>query len=311
MSGSLVVINPHASKARDASTLAALTERAEEVLRRRDGVVPRLVETATAEEVKPLVAEALAGGVASVVGVGGDGTMRDIASVLAGSDVPLAIVPAGTGNQVAMELGIPRSPIEALDALEHAQPLTIDLGEATVQEADGGSATSAFIIGCGAGFDAELMATTSAGLKRRLGTAAYFVQGARLALRAGASACRLTVDDRTMEMPVTIALIGNMGQLIPGHLGLRLPLDPTDGLLDLIALDAGNPIRGGRGLVDQLRRTQVGGEPGRGSIRLRGRRIAIEPIEPLPLEIDGDYVGGGRIEARVLPDAVQVLVPAT
>jgi len=307
--GSLVVINPHASKARDASTLAALTERAEDVLRRRDGVPPRLVETAAAEDVGPLVNEALAEGVASVVGVGGDGTMRDIASVLSGSDVPLAIVPAGTGNQVAAVLGIPRSPIEALAALEHARPRRIDLGEVTVGVADGDPVTSDFIIGCGAGFDAELMATTSAGLKRRLGTAAYFVQGARLALRADATTCRLTVDDRVVEMPVTIALIGNMGELLPGHLGLRLPLDPTDGLLELIAVDAGNPVRGARGLVDQLRRTDLGGDPEGGSIRLRGRSISIEPDEPMALEIDGDHIGAGALTARAIPGALQVLVP--
>ncbi len=310
MPGSLIVVNPQASKARDASTLSALTERASEVLTRRDGSEPRLVETATSRDVVPLVQAALDAGVAAVIGVGGDGTMREIAAALGSSDVPLGIVPAGTANQVAAELGLPRSPAAALDALEHAQPRPIDLGEVRVELEDGSSQVSAFIIGCGAGFDAELMARTSAGLKRRLGTAAYLVQGARLALRAGTTGCRLTVDDTVMEMRVSLALIGNMGQLVPGRVGLRRPLDPTDGLLELIAVDAGHPWRGARGLLDQLRRTELGGDPASGSIRLQGHRIAIEPMGSLPLEIDGDYVGRGALEARIRPGAVKVLAPA-
>ena len=172
MPGSLVVINPHASKARDASTLAALTERLGAVLTERDGAAPVFAETASAEEVGPLVAKALDEGVASVVGVGGDGTMRDIAAVIAETPVPLGIVPAGTGNQVAAVLGIPRVPIEAVDALEQAQVRTLDLGQVSVELEGTTPAEATFILGCGAGFDAELMATTPSGLKRRLGAAA-------------------------------------------------------------------------------------------------------------------------------------------
>ncbi len=310
MPGSLAVINPHASKARDRGTLAALTERVEEVLAARDGVPPRIIETTSAEAVSPLVAEALSEGVASVIGVGGDGTMRDIASVIAGTDVPLGIIPAGTGNQVAAVLGVPRSPLAAVEVLGSATVRTIDLGAVTV-ELEGKPATdSIFIIGCGAGFDAELMASTSARLKRRLGAAAYFVQGARLAMRLTATPCRVTIDDELIETAATAVLIGNMGQLVPGRLGLRLALDPRDGLLDLIVVGATNPVAAVRSLADQLRRTELGGGSGDGSIRRRGRTIRIEPSRALPLEVDGDHVGSGALEARIVPGALRVLVPA-
>lgn len=309
MPGSLVVINPHASKARQPSTLAALTERVEEVLTVRDGTAPKIVETASAEAVGPLVAEALDEGVAAVVGVGGDGTMRDIAAVLAGTDVPLGIIPAGTGNQVAAVLGIPLSPIEAVDVLGGASERTIDLGEVRVEIKGQAATSSSFIIGCGAGFDAELMATTSGGLKRRLGAAAYFVQAARMTTRLSATPCRVTIDDELIQTDATAVLIGNMGQLVPGRLGLRLPLDPSDGLLDLIVVGASSPVGGLQGLVDQLRRTKLGGGSGDASIRLRGRKIRIEPESPMALEVDGDHVGSGALEARVMPSALQVLVP--
>ena len=310
MPGSLVVINPHASKARDAGTLSALTKRLEAVLGARDSTPPRLCETASAEAVRPLVAEALEEGVASVVGVGGDGTMREIAAVIAGTQVPLGIIPAGTGNQVAAVLGIPLSLLAAVDALEDTTERVVDLGEVTVELEGEVPTESSFIIGCGAGFDAELMATTSGGLKRRLGAAAYFVQGARLAMRLSATPCRVTIDDELIETAATAVLIGNMGELVPGRLGLRLPLDPADGLLDLIVVDASNAIGGLRGLADQLRRTQLGGGSGDRSIRRRGKTIRIEPDESLPLEVDGDHIGSGALEARVVPGALRVLVPA-
>ena len=309
MPGSLVIVNPRASRARDASTLAALTERAGEVLTARDGTAPRFVETSRPEEAGTLAAAAVEDGVASVIGVGGDGTMRDIATALSDTEVPLGIVPAGTGNQVAAALGYPRSPAAAMDVLERAVPRTIDLGEVTVH-AGGETSTSLFLIGCGAGFDAQLMATTPSGLKRRLGTLAYFIQAARLVFGLSATTTRVTVDDQTFETGTTIVLLGNMGHLVPGRLDLRMPLDPYDGLLDLIVVAAPNAVAGLRGLADQLRRSDLGGGAGDGSIRLRGRTLSIEPAEPMPLEIDGDYVGEGRLEARILPHALPVLVPA-
>lgn len=230
MPGSLVVINPHASRTRDASTLAAL--------------------------------------------------------------------------------GVPRSPLEAVDALDRAEPRAVDLGEVTVELADDTTMDSLFIIGCGVGLDAELMATTSEGLRRRLGAAAHFVHGARLALRLSATPCRVTVDGEPIEVGATVVLIGNMGQLVPGRLDLRLPIDPSDGLLDLIVVGASSPIGGLRGLADQFRRAGLGGGSGDPSIRRRGRTIRIEPERPMPLEVDGDYLGSGALEARIRPGALRVLTPA-
>lgn len=155
------------------------------------------------------------------------------------------------------------------------------------------------------------MATTSSGLKRHLGAVAYFVQGARLALRLSATPCRVSIDGEAIEVGATAVLIGNMGQLVPGRLDLRLPIDPSDGLLDLIVVSASNPVGGLRGLTDQLRRTNLGGGTGDTSIRLRGETIRIEPEQVMALEVDGDHAGSGALEARVVPGALRVLVPAS
>ena len=154
------------------------------------------------------------------------------------------------------------------------------------------------------------MATTSHGLKRRFGTAAYFVEGARFSLRMSARPCRITIDERAIDTNIATAIVGNMGHLVPGRLGLRLPLDPADGLFELIVVSGGNPVTGLVGLLDQLRRTKLGGEAGDNSLRLRGRSVDIEPLEPMPLQIDGDPAGRGSLHARIRPRALRVLVPS-
>ena len=252
----------------------------------------------------------MARGVSVVVGVGGDGTMRDIATVLADTDVPLGIVPAGTGNQIAAVLGIPGSIDGAAAELATGLGRTIDLGRVTVRPSDGPEQASTFVIGCGAGLDAHLMATTPSGLKRRLGKAAYLAQAVRLGLSIRAVPTRISVDDDVHEVESSIAVVGNMGQLIPGMIDLRTPIDPTDGLLDVIVVAAHGPLHGLKGLVDQLWRTELGGHSGSESMRLRGHRIDIEPERPEPLEIDGDHVGEGSLSARVMPAALDVIVPA-
>jgi diacylglycerol kinase family enzyme len=101
-----------------------------------------------------------------------------------------------------------------------------------------------------------------------------------------------------------------MGQLMPGAIDLRLPLDPGDGQFDVIAVNARNLIHGLRGLIDQVRRTHLGGGSDADSIRLRGREVTIEAGRPAPLQVDGDYVGEGSLSTRILPAAIDVLVPS-
>jgi diacylglycerol kinase family enzyme len=331
MTKSLVVVNPFGSRLREPGVRAALLSSVADALQRRDGASPRIVETASQEETRPTVDAAIADGVAAVVGVGGDGTLREIAASLQGTGVPLGIVPGGTGNLLAGILAVPTSLSAAVAALERARPRTIDLGEVTLRltgepagggrpsEAEGAAAepgsaasptTATFAIGCGAGFDARVMATTPPDLKRRFGRTAYFVQAARLALEIEAVPFRIGIDGAVIETEASIALVTNMGELIPGVVGPRLPILPDDGLLDLIVVGARGPLHGMKGLIDQLYRTHLGGGTGSDSLRVRGRAIDIEADRPEPLQVDGDHVGWGSLTARVLPGALDVLVPA-
>jgi diacylglycerol kinase (ATP) len=307
---SLVIVNRNAAGVRDASTRRVLLDRLQAVLGRRDGVAPIIVETVDAASTRPVVQAGLGDGVRAVIGVGGDGTLRDIAGLLVNHDTPLGVIPGGTGNQLVAALGLPRSPLRAADALEHARPRSIDLGQVEIRHAAAPPQTSVFTIGCGVGFDARLMATTPAAWKRRFGSVAYFFQALRLATSVGSAPYRITIDGRLIETEASLALIGNMGQLVPGVLGPRMQIEPDDGQLDLLVVGANDAIDGLRGLADQLWRTSPGGESGSRSIRLRGRQISIQPGQPEALEVDGDYVGEGGLAALVLPAAIKVLVTA-
>ena len=306
---SLVIVNPMASRLRDANVREKLIEAIATALERRDGSEPLVVVTERETDTRPAVEAGVAEGVGAVIGVGGDGTLRDIATILRGSGIPLGIVPGGTGNQVAAVLGIPRSLEEAAASLERARRRTIDLGEVTFDPVDAPPSTSLFTIGCGLGLDARIMATTPSEWKQRMGRTSYLVQGMKLALSLEATPHTITIDGQTIETDATIALVGNMGQLIPGALDLRLPIEPDDGLLDLIVVGARGAIHGMRGLADQLWRTSLGGDSGSDSVRARGRAIAVEAERPEPVQIDGDYVGDGSLSAAILPGAIDVLVP--
>jgi diacylglycerol kinase family enzyme len=319
MTRSLVIVNPFGSRVRDPGRRAEVVAGVSTALLRRDGSAPRLVETASPEETRPAIDAALAEGVASVIGVGGDGTLRQIAASLAGSGVPLGIVPGGTGNLLAGILGVPLTPAAAVAALGDAVPRRIDLGEVTLHldrdvsdtapTATAGEQTTTFAIGCGAGFDARVMATTPPDAKRRFGKTAYFAQAIRLALEIEAVPFRITVDGSLIETDASIALVANMGQLIPGVVGPRLPIVPDDGLLDLIVVGARGPLHGMKGLIDQLYRTHLGGSKGSDSLRIRGREFEVTADRPEPLQVDGDHLGWGALGARVLPGALDVLVP--
>ena len=307
---SLVIVNPNASRLRDVHVRTTLIEDVGAALARRDGSKPLIVITESEADTRPAVEAGVADGVASIIGMGGDGTLRDIATVLRGSAIPLGIVPGGTGNQLASVLGVPRSLKAAVGILGQARRRTIDLGEVTFTTSRSGPSTSIFTIGCGAGLDARIMATTPDAWKQRVGQISYFIQATRLALSIEATPYSITIDDQTIETDASIVLVGNMGQLIPGVLDLRLPIVPDDGLLDLIVVGARGPIQGMKGLVDQLLRTSLGGGSGSDSVRARGRMIVVEPHVPEPIQIDGDYVGTGSLTAQIHPAAIDVLVPA-
>jgi diacylglycerol kinase (ATP) len=311
-SAPLVVVNPVASRIADPARRARLVEAIVGAVEARTGRSPVVVDGSPEAAVDALAA-AGAGGAPLAVVVGGDGSIRDSAAILAGTGVPLAIVPAGTGNVFAAALGIPLRGSDAVRVISNGRPGAVDLGSAAWGRVVDGRETPAdgsraFAVACGIGFDARVMTTATTDMKRRLGFFAYVVATLREAARLRPVAFRIDADGDVHEVHGLVVLIANCGQLVPGLIGPRHPIDPTDGLLDVIVVTA-KGIPGG--IVGAAESLLAGSAPHRQprSLRLRASRIRVVADPREPVQIDGDAHEADWIEAFVVPGALTVLRP--
>jgi diacylglycerol kinase (ATP) len=298
----LIVVNPRAARLHDRVKRDAIVEAVAAAVRTRTGVDPR-VESGSIEAADAALGRAR--GSPLVVAVGGDGTIRQVAAALAGGSTPLAVVPGGTGNVLAGSLGI-TGVRPAIEAIRRGQPRTIDLGEATWgrpgETAPAGRGI--FLVACGMGLDARIMAAAEHEWKRRMRFGAYVGAALRELTRLRPAGFRIVADGDPIEMRGYLALVANAGELVPGRIGPRRPIDPTDGRLDLIVLGGGNPIAGLHGAARLMLGTR---EVHEGVIRRAVQTVRIEADPSQPIETDGDDHPPGWLEARVLPAALAVL----
>lgn len=240
-----------------------------------------------------------------VVGVfGGDGTTMQAAAALVGTDLPLAVIPGGTGNLLAGNLRIPASPARAAEVLVRGRPKRIDLGR--VERPAG---TQYFAVACGAGMDARVMAATAAEQKRRWGMGAYVATALRLIAGVRSVAYLIAVDGVEYEAHAALALVANCGEVIPPLIRLRSGIAPDDGLLDLVVLRADSFGESVRAVWDLLRERPDGGvETLCGHVR--GREFRLETVPPEPVQLDGELSGETPLAATVVPGALSVMVPA-
>ncbi|HTS15241.1 MAG TPA: diacylglycerol kinase family protein [Candidatus Sulfotelmatobacter sp.] len=254
-----------------------------------------------------LVARALDDGAEVVVAAGGDGTLRDVASALAGSRVPLGVLPGGTANVFAREMAIPRQPEAAAWALVEGAERAFDLGRVTIP----GGGWGRFLIAAGLGLDGAILAATRSDLKRVTGPLAIAAAALAVAPRWRPRAVRVRVDGAA-------AWDGEAWQLIVGNTRLYANLvwpsplaRPDDGLLDLCILPAApmpRLARLGVGLaVDRV-------PPASGAVWLVGRTIHVDVVDgELPLQLDGTPVRGPGIRSADLvaePAALVVRLPS-
>ncbi|MGW2210584.1 diacylglycerol kinase family protein [Streptomyces sp. NPDC001781] len=269
---------------------------------------PVFIETTAADPGGGQTARALEEGAALVVVCGGDGTVRAAADRLAGSGVPLAVVPCGTGNLLARNLGLPLTPAEALDAALGGTSRVVDLARV---EGDGLPATH-FAVMSGVGLDAAMMkyAEEHDRAKSMLGWPAY-VLAAPKAMRGPRMGLRVSLDGgQPLRRAARMVLVGNTGAL-QGGLRLIPEARPDDGVLDLLILDPRGPGGWLRTAGALLLHRKRDGEERQGQPEFRTfRRAEFTFDAPEPREIDGDPVGTGRrLTVEVVPGALTVLVP--
>jgi diacylglycerol kinase (ATP) len=262
------------------------------------------LETTTEDPGRAMTAQAVREGVDLVLGAGGDGTIRVICAGLAGTGVPFGLIPAGTGNLLAKNLGIPLDEAAALDVAFDGVDKAVDVVQVSV---DGGPPDH-FAVMAGIGIDAVIMEGTDPNLKRAVGSAAYFLSAARNA-RHPALQATITMDDEpSLRRKAHVIVIGNVG-FLQANIQLIPDARADDGLLDVL-------VASPRGIRDWVRiTTQVLTRRRRTDAqldRLTGRKVTITVDGRDQFQLDGDTVGEcSTMTAEVLPRALTMRVPRT
>lgn len=256
-----------------------------------------------------LAREAVEAGFPRVVAAGGDGTVYEVLNGMADADggldrAALGVLPLGTANVLAHELGMPMDLERAWAALRTAESRRVDAGWAEFRDGEGRRVTRHFAVVAGAGLDARAVERVDGRLKKRLGKLAYVVAAIE-AWRRFPDRVRTTVGGRTFEGRVVLA--GN-GRLYAGNLEVFPGGALDSGRLRVVGVDRVTvPVlwRCLRAYVSGRWRGVGRGIEG-GAVTLawdgvEGRRV--------PLQLDGEFVGWLPAVLRVRPGAMRVLVP--
>ena len=298
-----VVANP--TKIVDVDTeLTWLEERSEEY----GWAAPVWLETTVEDPGAGQARAALRAGASTVVAYGGDGTVRAVAGQVAGSDVPLGLLPAGTGNLLARNLAVPVTDIEAALTVALVGPTRrIDVGRAVIDLSgeDADPRREAFMVMAGLGFDAEVMASVEPRLKARVGWWAYVVAGLRN-VRGRRTRVALRFDDAPpLQRRVRSVIVGNCGELT-GGVRLMPSAEVDDGWLDVVAVAASGVV-GWAAVTGAVLTRSRWGHPVVEHFRCRS--VEVRADRPLQVQLDGDPVGLARaLSATVDPGALAVRV---
>ena len=243
------------------------------------------------------VRRALEAGAGRVLVWGGDGMVQRCAGALAGSGAPLGIVPAGTANLLASNLGLPTDLAGSVRVALGDGTRTIDLGEIDGEH---------FAVMAGLGFDADLIADSDKGAKARLGRLAYFRAGAK-AMRGTPTGIRVKVDGTEwFRGRAGCVLVGNVGR-ITGGIPAFDDAEPDDGLLEVGVATAAGPVQWAR----TLGRMAVSRSERSPFVKItRGRKIDVRLATPLLYELDGgEREPVTRLKVKVVPGALTVCAP--
>ena len=264
---------------------------------------PSWYETTIADPGRSMAHDAALSGAELVVVCGGDGTVRTVCAELAGTGIPVGVVPAGTGNLLARNLALPLYLNAAIDVALNGQDRAIDLVRIA---GDMIEPDEHFLVMAGMGFDAAIMEGANEQLKAKVGWLAYVVAGFRN-LMFPAMRVEVSVDDQpfTRHRARTI-VVGNVGFL---QAGLPLLPDATidDGRIDVVLV---NPARFLSWLRVVVRVVGRGKKTDDTVNRMTGRKVVVRAAHDTPRQVDGDPIGAGReLICECLPGKLLVRVP--
>jgi diacylglycerol kinase family enzyme len=284
--------------------------------------------------------EAVRRGAQVVIAVGGDGTVRAVAEGLAGTQAAMGLIPQGTGNLLARNLGLPINDVDDLlrialtgrdrpidvgwltvvrdesmvdDDISGTDPRTV-VPEKTPRGAKEPAREHIFLVIAGLGFDAAMVADTDEELKAKVGWVAYIAAGIKHS-HARRMRLELSFDGSPWRRAkLRSVLIGNIGKL-PGGITLLPDAEPDDGWLDIGTIDTRGGALGWAQLFGEVAMQRFGvtndlpNKVGRID-HIRVRRIGVRSRDPQQVQVDGDTIGSAlEVSARLEERSLMVRVP--
>ena len=289
----VLIYNPYAGKLRRSRerilqrTTAALA---------RARLTPHILPTDAAGHATELARDAVAQGADLVLVLGGDGTVNEAANGLAHTGVPLGVLPAGTANVLANELGLGSRPDRAAEKLSHCAPRQISLGRITTPEGE----ARFFLCMAGAGLDARIVSKVSSGLKDRTGKLAYWAAGfAQFPRKLDQLEVRVQGQLHTCGF-LLASRVRNYGGDLEIASGASLRRDD----FEIVLFEGSNPFRYAWYMFGVgLRRVQS-----MQGVQTFSARCA-EIATATDLQIDGEYAGRQTAHLEIVPGALTLLIP--
>lgn len=287
MHDTFIILNP-----------AARSERATRLRARLHGIIDGAVlrSTSRAGHAETLARDAARQGYRKIIAAGGDGTVNEVVNGIAGTDAVLGLLPLGTMNVFANELGLPAGDLERCWAItQETKPRAIDLASANGKR---------FVQLAGVGLDAQCVQETSAAFKRSFGPLSYIVSAAQIAARQPPQ-LRIESDDAVTEEG-SFVLVGN-GRLYGGPFPFFKQAVLDDGLLDVLVFKRLNYLQMIRYLQDVIFSSQIT-SPEVEYFQTKSLRVSSD--DAVPVEIDGELIGNCPVDFSIKRHGLRVLAPA-
>ncbi len=291
-----IIANPASGGAQSDTALRELAETARWLTER--GVPTELRLTRRVGHATELAREAASAGYDQVIAAGGDGTVNDVIQALAGYRTALGVLPMGTVNVWAREMGIGLNASEARETLLNGVRRRVDLGRAGQRY---------FLMMAGVGFDAEVARRVEQGRLKRFGLKLleYLATVGLLSLTRPSDTVRITVGSRRRREQALMVIIGNT-RLYGGAMTFTRGAIADDGALDVVVIGSGGILH----RVNVL---------GRAFLRLpntgphvryeRTQSLRVESKRSVPVQVDGEVIGYLPMTFSVAPQALSVIVP--
>lgn len=281
---------------------------------RQAGVEAEALETDGPESARACAQDAMRRGCDTILACGGDGTVHEILQCAVGTPVALGVVPLGTANALAQDLGLGTLPIKAVRSLLAATPVQVPVGRIFYRDSDGAERSRYFTVAAGVGADALLMSRLDARLKRRFGYLLYLVEGLRVwathsfplfvaAFNTNADGGR-RVEKVSQLLAVRVRSFGGaLGKLAPGaslrspslHLLAFKTRSRLHYLRFLLAVTAGrHTFSRAVELIEAV------------SVECRARDGSSTPVY---VEADGELLGTLPVQIEIAPQTLTLLIP--